>query len=94
VSHWKTYTLKNLPSHGGVYVVLSTTTRGRAYYVGQTQNVRQRFQQHKAYPKWPIGAWDTIRIKVMMPSIHGASLMQEARLIRRLQPWYNRRGKN
>lgn len=68
-------------------------------YVGQSRNLRQRILQYKFYEALdyhtvtPWGAFQDVSIRFAWEEKFGHSLMLEARLIRRLQPRFNIRGK-
>lgn len=81
----------------GVYVILLC---GRPVYVGQSASVRSRLMSHgikRAPDGWtetPWGEYEAkdITAKVCYPHQYGDWLKLEARLIRRLRPFFNRRG--
>ena len=96
-SRWRSFAPSSLPASGGVYVVTySGAGPGRkpVAYVGFSQNVRQRFTGHRAYPPWGVHVTGRITVHVSQCRRWGEGLMREAQLIRRLQPWANTRGKN
>lgn len=84
----------------GVYVILAA---GEAVYVGASNRIRQRLRQHglRNHPEgttltpWAAFRWEThlVTVKVKYAKRYGAHLMLEARLIRRLQPMFNVRGR-
>lgn len=96
-----------LPARAGVYVVFLD---GKAVYVGQSLNLRKRFATgggghniRHGYGKnvhTPWGDFDNdaagprITGKYRVPRRYGEHLMWEARLIMKLQPMFNRRGKS
>lgn len=96
-------TLLNLP---GCYVIYRAD---RVWYVGQSECVRRRIFnyrfEHCPAPEegyygftrtpWGIWSWDCgpVTGKVAYAHRHGEQLMLEARLIRRLQPVLNKRGR-
>lgn len=76
------------------------TVQGRTIYVGQTFLLRTRMLQHDCqmsyspnwwHTKW--GQYEHLRCRVKYARKYGESLMDEARLIRKLQPEFNIRGK-
>lgn len=82
----------------GVYVVLIS---GLAVYVGSSNKLKRRLKQHGffndydgyTYTPWGKFPWaQPVTLKVKYPKKHGAHLMLEYRLIRKLRPKFNIRG--
>ena len=93
---------EDLPQTSACYVIM---VENRVAYVGQTKNLRTRFKGHgihRAYdPRTGYNCWVTpwgcflrsmLHFKRRVSERHGDWLMQEARLIRRLRPLWNRVG--
>lgn len=77
------------PPIPAVYVIYWS---GEVVYVGSTVNLASRMKQHAA-SEWMNGPPDIeVTAKFRGSSRFGDWLMREARLIRRLQPEFNRRG--
>lgn len=103
VGNWITFEFgapPALPPVPACYVVLFD---GSPIYVGQTENLRQRFRGHGFHlvanrdepaPMWltPWGMFNAFRVqfKRRTSTRRGDWLMHEARLIKRLNPTFNR----
>jgi hypothetical protein len=95
---WRSYSIAeswwlNLQPLAGVYVVVMD---GRAGYVGQSSNVRNRMSQHniRRVGDVYVTPWGTCRtcvVKIGGTRRHGDWLMRELRLIRRLRPFGNKK---
>lgn len=94
MSRWVKFDLDGgcnlLPRIPGVYVVIAD---GDIVYIGQSQNVWRRFERHNIRPRYsndgfhtPWGMFHSISVKIRKSSRKGDWLMQEYRLIGRLQP--------
>jgi hypothetical protein len=83
---WFSFTPSNLPSWACCYAVY---INGALVYIGQTENLLARFRAHVAKSKWLSGE---ITIKAKLSRRFGDWAMTEIRLIKRLQPLFNRRG--
>jgi len=105
MSNWTKFypTSNRLPASAGVYVIF---LHGKAVYVGQSLNLRQRFVGHNirhGYGKDIHTPWGDfydgdgdpcITGKYRVTRRYGEHLMWEARLIIKLQPRFNQRGKS
>lgn len=109
MSGWTEFdpTGNELPAAAGVYVIF---LHGKVVYVGQSLNLRQRFSRgggghniRHGYAKnihtpWGDfengGAGQSVTGKYRVPRRYGEHLMWEARLIMKLQPRFNQRGKS
>lgn len=97
MSKWTTTDDLDVPNVPGVYVVYFDD---EPVYVGSSSNMRSRLSSHNIYYsrfshsiKTPWGIRSTLRIKWRRSDVYGDWLMHELRLIRRLQPRFNRAGK-
>jgi excinuclease UvrABC nuclease subunit len=93
--NWKTCAIEELPDTAGCYAIYCD---GHLVYVGQSTNVRQRIAAHRIgrarYSNWFTTTWGSFRsvvVKVRRSHRLGDWLMHEYRLIRRLNPTFNRR---
>lgn len=108
MSGWKQFdpTENDIPAIAGVYVIF---LHGAAVYVGQSLNLRQRFSRsgghniRHGYANNIVTPWGTflndggvpsVTAKFKAPKRFGEHLMWEARLIMKLQPKFNQRGKS
>ena len=75
----------------GVYAIYLD---GRLSYIGQSNTPRFRFVQHRVqhYESYhtPWGLFDELYIKIKYPSKYGKESMIEKRLIRKLEPRFNK----
>ncbi len=85
-----------IPEEPGCYVIYMD---GRVVYVGSTTNVLKRIKAHgirlARYSNGYYSAWGRahrLLVKCKVGERYGEWRMWEARLIKRLQPPYNRRG--
>lgn len=107
VSRWKSFDASlgawSFPAEPACYAVIVPTGSGsRVVYVGQTNNLRLRICQHgikvRGYSdvspvSTPWGSWRGVTVKAHFGVRYGDWAMRELRLIRRLNPWFNRRGR-
>jgi predicted GIY-YIG superfamily endonuclease len=63
---------------------------GKIVYIGQTENLLQRFRSHEAKSPWFSSVGLTLKFKLSRR--FGDWAMTEVRLIKRLKPEWNRRG--
>ena len=100
-------TKNDLPASAGVYVIF---VDGLAVYAGQSLNMKQRFSRgggghgiRHGYARNIITPWGdfpnggdkpSVTGKYRTPKRYGEHLMWEARLIMKLQPKFNQRGKS
>lgn len=84
-ARWVRFSLNGqLPTLPCCYCVYSDAA---LIYVGQTNNLRERFAYHAYNKKFPAGFY----LKARFGDRYGDWAMREIRLIRRLQPPMNRR---
>lgn len=84
-SRWVRFGLQSgLPPLPCCYCVYLDAT---LLYIGQTNNLRERFAYHSAHKKFPRGFY----LKARFGDRYGDWAMRELRLIRRLQPPMNRK---
>lgn len=98
-SRWISYDVMSsalMPNGPGCYAIYID---GALMYVGQSLRVRHRlFHGHGinytfgSHIRTPWGMFRSVTFKVKHGRMYGDWLMTEARLIRRLEPEFNRRG--
>lgn len=99
-SNWKAVDMDDIdhcfPSVAACYAVYCN---GRLCYVGSTENLRDRMRGHgieyarySASINTPWGTFDSVKVKYRPFWKYGDWAMRELRLIRKLQPLFNRLG--
>lgn len=88
---------ERIPPTGGVYAVFAGR---KLLYVGETENLHKRIVwghciRCTGYSGWittPWGEFQHVSVRFRVSRKYGEWAMAERRLIRRLQPQFNRRG--
>jgi predicted GIY-YIG superfamily endonuclease len=87
----KIYVMNTIPNLPGVYVLYFLY---RKIYIGSSNNLRKRISSHTTgqfKTRWNME--DLLRLKYQVCPKLGHNLMLEARLIKRIKPFLNKRGK-